>query len=91
MWYYCNRAHDNMDTTGEEHWENKAKRRICNDYNHVLSLHADGKIESGSCHMILNHHVKQRETRHADLTSMISCDIIDNVKQGKGMKTLFDR
>ena len=41
--------------------------------------------------MILNHHVKQRETRHADLTTMISCDIIDNVKQGKDMKTLFDR
>ena len=40
--------------------------------------------------MILNHHVEQRETRHADLTTMISCDIIDNVKQGKGMKTLFD-
>jgi len=34
---------------------------------------------------------KQRETQHADLTTMISCDIIDNVKQGKGMKTLFDR
>lgn len=56
----------------------------------MLSLHADGQFESGSCRMILNHHVKQRETRHADLTSMISCDIIDNVKQGKGMKTLFD-
>ena len=23
LWYYCNRAHGSMDTTGEEHWETR--------------------------------------------------------------------
>lgn len=91
MWYYCNRAHGSMDTTGEEHWKTRRHAGFAMIVIICYHLHADDKIESGSCRMILNHHVKQREARHADLTTMISCDIIDNVKQGKGMKTLFDR